>query len=59
MTYPDPDKTIDDYDTSIGGSGSLASFMSGARLQAKGNWVTAYTAQAVCAWFQNNFGMVV
>jgi hypothetical protein len=56
VDYPDPDLTIADYDASIGGTGSLASFLAEARKQCRDDWRTDYTAAAAVEYFRTAFG---
>jgi len=55
--FPDPNRTIASYGTSIGKPASLAAFLAEARLQSKANWRPAYTAAAVNAYIRAGFGM--
>lgn len=56
-TYPDPERTIVTYQTSLGGTGGLTGFMQEARRQSKANWRPAYTAAAANSYFRAGFGM--
>ncbi len=53
--YSDPERTIMSYHESIGGDPSIEAFMQGARAQRKGDWATAYTAQAVIDYIRDGF----
>lgn len=53
--FVDPSRTIEGYDESIGGDGSLEGFMREARQQRRGNWREAYTAGAVNEWMREGF----
>ena len=59
VSYPDPNRTIATYMTSIGGSPSLNAFLTEARRQSKSNWRAAYTADAVGAYIRGGFGVQV
>jgi hypothetical protein len=54
--YPDPNRTVETYDASLGRAGTLADFLAAARSQDKSNWSTLYTAQAVDSYIQAGFG---
>jgi hypothetical protein len=56
VEYPDPELTIGDYDDSIGGAGTLVSFLTEARKQSRQNWRGAYTAEAAVTYFREAFG---
>ncbi len=49
--------TIDAYLLSIGRSGSVAEFMTQARLQGKQNWRDQFTANGANTWVRSRFGM--
>jgi len=53
---PDPNRTIETYDKSLGGPGTLAHFLTLARAQSKDNWNPALTAAAVNAYIRAGFG---
>jgi hypothetical protein len=55
--FPDPNRTIATYHSSIGGSGNLDAFMMEARNQSKANWRTEYTAHAVNEYIRAGFGV--
>ncbi|HEX6810694.1 MAG TPA: hypothetical protein VF384_03630 [Planctomycetota bacterium] len=59
MSYPAASQTIAGYDLTVGGSGSLASFLSRARDQSRTNWDDRFCGTHVSAHFRNNFGVVV
>lgn len=64
--FPDPERSIGDYDARIGGAGSFDSFIAGARSLLKGTaldrpetpvtWLRPYTAAAVNACIRAGFG---
>lgn len=49
---PSGTPTIEAYDTSIGGPGTAADFIAGARALSKANWNTAYIASAANNWIR-------
>lgn len=51
-----PNATIEAYDTSIGGPGTAAHFLSQARLQSKDRWDIRYTANAANNFIRNAIG---
>jgi hypothetical protein len=55
--YLDPNRTVDTYDATLGGPGTLANFLTLARSQSKDNWNTALMANAVNAYIQAGFGV--
>lgn len=55
--YPNSGVTVESYDSSLGGPGTLTHFLSLARGQGKANWNTAYTANAVNNYIRAGFGM--
>ena len=56
VSFPDPNRTIATYMTSLGGTPSLAAFLAEARLQSKSNWRTEYTAPVVNDYIRAGFG---
>jgi len=57
VSYPRASQTIVQYDLATGGSGSLASFMSRARNQARLNWNSQLVGSNAAAYFRSNFGL--
>lgn len=55
--FPAPARTTASYNSMLGGTGTLAAFLTQARLQAKNNWRPDYTADAVIDYIQGGFGM--
>ena len=55
VAYAEPTRSIASYNGSIGGTPSLEAFLAGARGQAKGNWLTAYTAAPVITYVAAGF----
>jgi hypothetical protein len=56
-SYPDPDRTIATYMTSLGQTATLDAFMTQVRAQAKGNWRPEFTAQVVGDYIRAGFGV--
>lgn len=56
VTYPDPNRTIETYQASLGGTATIDAFISEARKQSKATWRTEYTASAVNDWIRAGFG---
>ena len=48
--------TIEAYDATIGGNGSVESFLDGARAQSMSNWKYEYTAAAVINYLRSSLG---
>lgn len=55
-SYPDPNRTIETYQTSIGGTASFDAFIARARQQRRGNYWMEYTAGAVNNYIRAGFG---
>jgi hypothetical protein len=55
VAFPDPGRTIESYDASLGGSGTFNDFIVNCRQQSKDNWNSALTAYAVNAYIQTGF----
>jgi hypothetical protein len=53
---PAPERTIETYDLTLGGPGTLDHFMSLARQQSRDHWNPALTAQAVNTYIRAGFG---
>ena len=53
--YLDPNRTVETYMASIGGTASLDAYLAAARDQSKANWNTAYTADAVNTYIEAGF----
>ncbi len=58
-SFPDPDRSISTYMTSIGQTASLDAFLTEARLQARSNWRREYTAKAVNSYIRAGFGVAM
>ena len=54
--YPDPNRSVGSYNSTLGGTATLEAFLSEARLQSKDNWHPAYTADAVNDYIREGFG---
>src|SRR5262249_41803878 len=52
-SYPHPERTIATYMATLGGPGSVSSFMALASRQARGNWNPALTARAVNTYLRD------
>jgi hypothetical protein len=59
ITFPDPDRHIATYHTSIGKPASVDSFISEARKQSRLNWRGEYTAPVINDWIRQGFGLPV
>jgi hypothetical protein len=57
LVFPDPNRTIETYQQSLGKTGTLAAFIEEARQQSKFNWRSHYTAGAVNAYIRAGFGV--
>jgi hypothetical protein len=55
LGFADPDLTIESYDASLGGPGTLAHFIAQARLQSKAGWNSAFTANAANVYIRAGF----
>ncbi len=55
--FPHPDRTIETYDSSLGGPGTLAHFNSLLVLQSKANWNPNLTADVIVDYIQEGFGI--
>jgi hypothetical protein len=55
--YLDPNRSVSTYNASLGGTASLAAFLTECRLQSKDNWRPAYTANAVNNYIRVGFNM--
>ncbi|MBK7644939.1 MAG: hypothetical protein IPJ19_18165 [Planctomycetes bacterium] len=54
--FPDPNRTIATYMTSLGGSATMQAFIAQCRLQSKATWNPMYTADAVNTYIRAGFG---
>ncbi len=57
--YPDPERTIESYMTTLGETPTLEAFLAGARAQSRASWNPDYTAQAVNEYIREGFGVAV
>lgn len=55
--FPDPGRSVASYSASLGRAETFEAFVEELRLQRKGNWRLAYTAEAVNAYFRAGFGL--
>jgi len=55
LAYPNANRSIADYNASVGGAASFDAFIATARAMQKTNWNTAYTAAAINPWFWDGF----
>src|ERR1700704_6951306 len=55
--YPDPNRSVGSYNSTLGGTATLEAFLSEARLQSKDNWHLQYTADAVNDYIRAGFGI--
>lgn len=55
LPFPAPDRTVASYDDFIGGSGSVESFLAGARTLSSGNWDPKYFATTANDYFFAGF----
>lgn len=53
--YAAPEKTLGDYNASLGGTNSTEAFLAEALKQSRDQWREGYTARAAIAWFKQNF----
>ncbi len=58
LSYPDPNRTVETYQTSLGQAATLDAFLQEAKQQSKFNWRTEYTAGAVNAYIKRGFAPV-
>lgn len=57
VSFPDPNRKIEGYMSSIGGTATYEAFINEAKQQSKYNWRPEYTAAAVNDWVRAGFGM--
>lgn len=55
--YPNPTRTVETYNASLGGASNLTAFLDEARKQSKDNWRPQYTAAAINKYVRAGFGM--
>jgi hypothetical protein len=56
VSYPDPYRTIESYNVSLGGTSSTEAFMDEVLLQSRHNWRPEYTAAAFNNYIRAGFG---
>ena len=57
ITYPDPNRTLESYDASLGGASSFNPILAAVRSQSRASWNPAYTAEAVNDYIRNGFSV--
>lgn len=57
ISYPDPDRNLGTYHTSLGKTGTFDAFIAEARRQSRFNWRESYTADAVNDYIRAGFGI--
>jgi hypothetical protein len=57
IAYPDPNRTVETYNASLGGKPTFDGFIREVRKQSKTNWRKEYTAAAVNAYVREGFGV--
>ncbi|MBY6190732.1 DUF5011 domain-containing protein [Microbulbifer agarilyticus] len=55
MNYQDPDRTIEEYDALMGGTGTYESFISSLRTQSRLTWNPAYSVENLKQFFRDGF----
>jgi fibronectin type 3 domain-containing protein len=58
ITYPDPNRTLESYDASLGGPSALNPIYAAIRSQSRATWNPAYTAEAVNDYIRGGFNVV-
>lgn len=53
--YPDPERTIEEYDALMGGEGTFDSFIENIRAQSRLDWNPDYSVEKINAFFRNGF----
>lgn len=56
LAFPEPVRSIEGYQRSIGGPPTIAAFIEGARAQSKLHWRPEYTAHTVNEWIRAGYG---
>jgi len=57
IAYPDPNRTLESYDVTLGGASSLNPIFAAIRSQSRASWNPAYTAEAVNDYIRNGFSV--
>ena len=57
ITYPDPNRTLESYDASLGGATSFNPILAAIRSQSRATWNPAYTAEAINDYIRNGFNI--
>ena len=55
-SYPDPERTIEEYDALMGGEGTFDSFIDNVRAQSRLDWNPDYSIENIKQFFRNGFG---
>ena len=55
VKYPHPNRTIEEYNSNVGGKATYDDFLLNIRKQSKSNWRQEYTADAINDWFRAGF----
>ncbi|HAC62425.1 MAG TPA: hypothetical protein DCF68_02525 [Cyanothece sp. UBA12306] len=55
LKYPNPERTIEEYNGKISGKASYEDFLRQIRKQSKSSWRKEYTADAINDWFREGF----
>lgn len=56
VAFPDPDRSVGEYHSKIGGRPTTEDFLANARKLSRANWDPAFTAPAVVDWIRAGFG---
>jgi hypothetical protein len=57
VAYPDPSRTVERYNATLGKPGTFTSFITEVRAQSKSNWRREYTAATINDWIRAGFGI--
>jgi hypothetical protein len=57
ITFPDPNRTVESYYSSLGGDGTFTGFIDRVKQQSRTNWTYVYTASAVNDYIREGFDM--
>jgi hypothetical protein len=57
VSYPDPGRTVEAYNATLGKAATFAAFIAEARKQSKTNWRKEYTAAEINNWIRAGFGV--
>jgi hypothetical protein len=59
IAYPDPNRTLESYDVTLGGASSLNPIFAAIRSQSRASWNPAYTAEAINDYIRNGFSVAL